>query len=120
MATRSPTLTSAVPSDIARRVRRRIQARCSSCCCGCRGRDSWHAWHFDRVVRDVVVLDEPERLREDAAPLPDVVEAGASSVVAYGTARFPWGVERVRAIRRVWGGGAPSRFVDWELVTLRG
>jgi hypothetical protein len=36
----------------------KIINRTSPCCCGCQGQDSRHAKSFNRVVRDVVVLDD--------------------------------------------------------------
>ncbi len=55
-----------------------------TCNCGCKGKDSWHAPQFRRVVHDVT---------------PVRVDLGNDAfAVARGTARFPWGTEPVQRI----------------------
>ena len=65
---------------------KRIRARIDPCKCGCAGRDPWHAASFQRVVRKVIEVD----------PTPAVTRWGVrSTIVARGTARFPWGADAV-------------------------
>jgi len=100
--------------SLAQPGRVKIEARRGPCHCGCGGRDSWHARTFVRVVRDVV-LAEPVVLSEGSQ------EYGVAGTIeiARGTARFPWGVEEVRAVALRWPDGADSMIADWELVNLK-
>lgn len=65
----------------------RIINRVSPCKCGCGGRDPWHAQHFNRVVRDVVYLDDLESVRTTAF--------GRDKVIARGVVKLPRGMTPV-------------------------
>ena len=64
-----------------------ITNRLSPCTCGCRGRDSWHAAHFSRVVRNVEIFGE---VREESTK-----PYGRALAIASGTVKLPRGETRV-------------------------
>ena len=68
------------------RVKARIVARSKPCSCGCKGRDPWHARHFDRTILDARVLYVEEA---------EVVEGVVRRTFLEGVACSPWGDERV-------------------------
>lgn len=75
----------------------------SVCTCGCNGDDPWHEPHYRRVVRAVVRYTEPKPLGDGRFSL------------ACGTARFPWGVERVRLVGYAHPDGTIHENL-WEIV----
>lgn len=65
----------------------RITNRYEPCGCGCGGKDSWHAAHFARVVRNITYFDHIEERKTKAA--------GTCRAIARGVVKLPQGEAEV-------------------------
>ena len=86
----------------------KITTRNIACRCGCQGQDPWHVGFFNRVVRDVVEIE----------PVVNPTNTPVATIVARGTAKFPWGVEPVVCEQYTFDGKV-LKCQAWRLETLK-
>ena len=86
----------------------RVTMRITSCSCGCKGGDSWHARTMRRSVRDVQQLDTPVvRWQHDGM---------RAITVATATIQTPWGMEAVSL--HAWSRGSEVTYTGWYRSSL--
>lgn len=77
-----------VNSELSFGGKQRVTQRIDTCGCGCQGQDPWHARYAKRVIKDVVILDQPHYAKTGWAG------GGLVNVCAVGTYKHPSGVRQ--------------------------
>ena len=86
----------------------RVTMRVTSCRCGCKGSDSWHARTMLRSVRDVQQLETPVVRRQH--------DGMRAITVATATIQTPWGMEAVSL--HAWSRGSRVTYDGWYRSSL--
>lgn len=64
----------------------KVTQRLQKCTCGCQGQDPWHTLFAKRVVKDIILLDQPHQAKRGYPPEINV------TICATGTYKHPSGI----------------------------